>query len=39
LTNSGTRTLNTIDKAAKNFDENPSRIIWGGAPPDPKKKK
>ena len=39
LTNSGTRTLNTIDKAAKNFDENPSRIICGGAPPDPTKKK
>jgi phospholipid/cholesterol/gamma-HCH transport system substrate-binding protein len=37
LTNTGTRTLNTIDKAAKNFDENPSRIIWGGAPRETKK--
>ena len=36
LTNTGRRTLNTVDKAAKNFDENPSRIIWGGAPPDAK---
>jgi len=33
LTNSGTRTLSTIDKAAKNFDANPSRIIFGGPPP------
>jgi phospholipid/cholesterol/gamma-HCH transport system substrate-binding protein len=40
LTNTGTRTLTTIDRAAKNFDANPSRIIWGGAPPvDDKKKK
>jgi phospholipid/cholesterol/gamma-HCH transport system substrate-binding protein len=38
LAKTGTRTLTTIDKAAKNFDENPSRIIWGGAPPDEKKK-
>jgi phospholipid/cholesterol/gamma-HCH transport system substrate-binding protein len=37
LTNSGTRTLNTIDKAAKNFDANPSRVIFGGPPPDSKK--
>ena len=33
LANSGTRTLSTIDKAAKNFDANPSRIIFGGPPP------
>ena len=40
LTTSGTRTLSTIGTAAKHFDENPSRIIWGGAPPaDDKKKK
>jgi phospholipid/cholesterol/gamma-HCH transport system substrate-binding protein len=39
LTTSGTRTLTTIDKAAKHFDENPGRIIWGGSPPDDKKKK
>jgi len=40
LTTTGTRTLNTVDRAAKNFDANPSRIIWGGAPPvDDKKKK
>jgi phospholipid/cholesterol/gamma-HCH transport system substrate-binding protein len=31
LTSTGTRTLSTIDKAAKNFDANPSRILWGGA--------
>ena len=36
FTNTGARTLSTIGKAAKNFDENPSRIIWGGAPPDAK---
>lgn len=33
LVNSGTRTLSTIDKAARNFDANPSRIIFGGPPP------
>ncbi len=40
LARTGTRTLSTIDKAAKNFDANPSRLIWGGAPPDaqPKEK-
>jgi phospholipid/cholesterol/gamma-HCH transport system substrate-binding protein len=38
LTNSGTRALSTIDKAAKNFDANPSRLIWGGPPPDSKPK-
>ena len=38
LAKTGTRTLSTIDKAAKNFDANPSRIIWGGAPPDEKEK-
>jgi phospholipid/cholesterol/gamma-HCH transport system substrate-binding protein len=40
LTSTGTRTLNTIDRAAKNFDANPSRIIWGGGSPatDDKKK-
>jgi phospholipid/cholesterol/gamma-HCH transport system substrate-binding protein len=38
LTTSGTRTLTTIGTAAKHFDENPSRIIWGGSPPDDKKK-
>ena len=37
LAKTGTRTLTTIDKAAKNFDADPSRIIWGGAPPDLKK--
>lgn len=30
MTDTGTRTLTTIDKAVKNFDKNPSRIIWGG---------
>ncbi len=38
LAKTGTRTLSTIDKAAKNFDANPSRIIWGGSPPDEKAK-
>jgi phospholipid/cholesterol/gamma-HCH transport system substrate-binding protein len=28
----GRRTLNTIDRAVRNFDENPSRIIFGGRP-------
>jgi phospholipid/cholesterol/gamma-HCH transport system substrate-binding protein len=37
LAKTGTRTLSTIDKAAKNFDADPSRIIWGGSPPDQKK--
>jgi phospholipid/cholesterol/gamma-HCH transport system substrate-binding protein len=38
LARTGTRTLSTIDKAAKNFDANPSRLIWGGSPPDEKAK-
>jgi phospholipid/cholesterol/gamma-HCH transport system substrate-binding protein len=38
LARTGTRTLTTIDKAAKNFDANPSRIIWGGTAPDEKEK-
>ncbi len=38
LTNRGTRALSTIDKAAKNFDADPSRLIWGGPPPEPKPK-
>jgi phospholipid/cholesterol/gamma-HCH transport system substrate-binding protein len=29
----GRRTLNTIDRAVRNFDENPSRIIFGGGRP------
>jgi len=33
------RTLSTVDKAVKNFDANPSRIIWGGSPPSDEKKK
>ncbi|RDV05153.1 MlaD family protein [Undibacter mobilis] len=36
LAKTGTRTLSTIDKAAKNFDENPSRLIWGGSSSDQK---
>ena len=36
LARTGTRTLSTIDKAAKNFDENPSRLIWGGSSSDQK---
>jgi phospholipid/cholesterol/gamma-HCH transport system substrate-binding protein len=38
FTRTGTKTLSTIDKAAKNFDANPSRIIWGGSAPDEKEK-
>ena len=43
LTSAGTRTLTTFDKAVKNFDANPTRVIWGGGAPatapvdDPKK--
>lgn len=29
----GRRTLNTVDRAVRNFDENPSRIIFGGGRP------
>lgn len=29
----GRRTLNTIDRAVKNFDENPTRVIFGGGRP------
>ncbi|MGD9925777.1 MAG: MlaD family protein [Pseudorhodoplanes sp.] len=29
----GRRTLNTIDRAVRNFDANPSRIIFGGGRP------
>jgi phospholipid/cholesterol/gamma-HCH transport system substrate-binding protein len=39
FTSSGSRALNTLDKAAKNFDANPSRIIWGGGPTIDEKKK
>lgn len=39
FTSTGSRALSTIDKAAKNFDANPNRIIWGGAPPADEKKK
>ena len=39
LTSTGTRTLSTIGTAAKNFDANPSRLIWGGSPPSDKDKK
>jgi phospholipid/cholesterol/gamma-HCH transport system substrate-binding protein len=38
FTNNGARALNTIGKAAKNFDANPSRLIFGGPPPDARKK-
>ncbi len=38
LTIAGTHTLNTIGTAAKNFDANPSRLIFGGAAPEPAKK-
>jgi phospholipid/cholesterol/gamma-HCH transport system substrate-binding protein len=33
LVTDGRRTLNTIDRAVRNFDENPSRIIFGGGRP------
>jgi phospholipid/cholesterol/gamma-HCH transport system substrate-binding protein len=29
----GRRTLSTVDRAVRNFDENPSRIIFGGGRP------
>jgi phospholipid/cholesterol/gamma-HCH transport system substrate-binding protein len=38
MTDTGTKTLTTIDKAVKNLDRNPSRLIWGGPPPAPEKK-
>lgn len=33
LITDGRRTLNTVDRAVRNFDENPSRIIFGGGRP------
>ena len=39
FTNTGSRALSTIDKAAKNFDANPSRILWGGSAPSADDKK
>jgi phospholipid/cholesterol/gamma-HCH transport system substrate-binding protein len=35
LTSDAHRTLGTIDRAVKNLDANPSRLIWGGPPPTP----
>jgi len=32
LSSSARRTLSTIDQAVRNFDRNPSRVIWGGGP-------
>jgi phospholipid/cholesterol/gamma-HCH transport system substrate-binding protein len=39
LSTSARRTLSTIDQAVKNFDRNPSRIIWGGGTTMDEKKK
>ncbi len=33
LTRTGTHTLTTVDKAVRNFDANPTRVIWGGGTP------
>ncbi|MBI4274523.1 MAG: MCE family protein [Rhizobiales bacterium] len=33
LVSDGRRTLNTIEKTVKNFDENPQRLIFGGGRP------
>jgi phospholipid/cholesterol/gamma-HCH transport system substrate-binding protein len=33
LTVGAQRTLSNIDRAITNLDKNPSRLIWGGAPP------
>lgn len=38
IARTGSRTLSTIDKAAKDIDANPSRIIFGGPPPNEKEK-
>jgi len=38
LSSNAKRTLNTFDRAAKNLKANPSRLIFGGPPPDTKKK-
>jgi phospholipid/cholesterol/gamma-HCH transport system substrate-binding protein len=35
LSSDAHRTLGTIDRAVRNFDANPSRLIWGGPPPAP----
>ena len=32
------RAANSVDRAVKNFDRNPSRLIWGGPPPAPESK-
>jgi len=38
LSSDARRTLGTIDRAVKNFDRNPSRLIWGGSPSIPENK-
>ncbi|HEY5167299.1 MAG TPA: MlaD family protein [Pseudolabrys sp.] len=38
LSSNAKRTLGTIDRAVRNFDANPSRLIFGGPPPIPEKK-
>jgi phospholipid/cholesterol/gamma-HCH transport system substrate-binding protein len=35
----GRRTLNTVDRAVRNFDANPSRIIFGGGRPATQQKR
>ena len=35
LSSNANRTLGTIDRAVKNLDANPSRLIFGGPPPTP----
>jgi phospholipid/cholesterol/gamma-HCH transport system substrate-binding protein len=33
------RAAGSIDRAVRNFDANPSRLIWGGPPPTPQKRR
>jgi len=33
LVSDGRRTLNTIERTVRNFDENPTRLIFGGGKP------
>lgn len=35
LSSDAHRTLNTLDRTIKNIDQNPSRLLWGGAPAPP----
>lgn len=39
FTSTGSSALSTIGRAAKNFDANPSRVLWGGSAPSAEEKK